>query len=280
MHHGLRWTAVGLGWAAVAGLAIGCAGLVLDVLRILPGGPTGAGQPPFSLPAFAGRAACLAAAILIVRTVLPAQRRLRAACTRCGRPDPTPATGADRPARVHHPAQADGEHNAIPRWATIAGYLTVAACAIRIAAEIVTWRLPATPANVASVVIFAVGMALAGTLLPLALVHRWGRVWPRWVLPLAGRRVPRWLVLGPALFVAGGLTSIFGPELITMMRRPPESFGGFGVAFLWVAIASYTMWGMALGVAAVSYFQRTRPACAACAPDRPHGTAPRMVPAG
>ena len=245
----LRWAGVGAGWAAVAGLTIGCAGLAIDALRVMPGGPTGAGQPPFSAAAFLGRAACLVGAVVIARTTLRARRRLRDACPRCGRRE----AGAGR-------ATA-------PRWATVAGYLTVAAWATRVIAEIITWRLPATPATpagAASVTAFAVGMTLAGTLLPLALVYRWGRVWPRWVRPLAGRRVPRGLVLGPALFVSGGLTAIFGPELVEMLLRPPSSFGGFGVVFLWVAMTSYTAWGLALGVAAVSYFRRTRPACPTC----------------
>lgn len=248
----LRWAAVGLGWATAAGLAVASAGLVLDVLRVLPGGPTGVGQPPFSATAFLARAGCLIAAILIARTALRGRRRLRGACSRCGR------------------LGTDSGRTSAPRWAMAAGYLAVAACVTRIAAEVVTWQIPATPANVTSVVVFAIGMVLAGTLLPLALVHRWGRVWPRWVRPVAGRRVPRCLVLGPAFFVSGGLTSLFGPELIKMMLRPPSSFGQFGVAFLWLAISSYTVWGLALGIAAASYFQRTRTPCPLCGP-RAHG---------
>ena len=52
--------------------------------------------------------------------------------------------------------------------------------------------------------------ALAGTLLPLALAHRWGRIWPAWTGPLRGRAVPRWLVLGPGLFIGASLTAYFG----------------------------------------------------------------------
>lgn len=256
----LRWAAIGIGWTTAAGLTVASAGLVLDVLRVLPGGPTGAGQPPFSAIAFLARTGCLTAAILIARTSLRGQRRMRGACPRCGRP------GTDR-------CRATA-----PRWARAAGYLAVAACLTRIAAEAVTWKIPATPANVTSVVVFAIGMALAGTLLPLALVHRWGRVWPRWVRPVAGRRVPRWLVLGPAFFVSGGLTSLFGPELITMMLRPPSSFGQFGVVFLWLAISSYTVWGLALGIAAASYFRRTRTPCALCGAGAHGGRRPAQRP--
>jgi hypothetical protein len=50
-----------------------------------------------------------------------------------------------------------------------------------------------------------VGFVLGGTLLPLALVHSWGLIWPRWIPAPAGRRFPRWLVLGPAIGISGGL---------------------------------------------------------------------------
>ena len=41
-----------------------------------------------------------------------------------------------------------------------------------------------------SVLLFEAGFLLAGTVLPLALVYRWERVFPRWVPLLAGRGVP------------------------------------------------------------------------------------------
>ncbi|GAA3381902.1 hypothetical protein GCM10020369_01670 [Cryptosporangium minutisporangium] len=62
-------------------------------------------------------------------------------------------------------------------------------------------------------------MSLAGTLLPLALAHRWGRLWPAWFLPLRGRAVPRWLVLGTGLFVGGSLTAYFGVVGMTRVLR-------------------------------------------------------------
>ncbi len=54
---------------------------------------------------------------------------------------------------------------------------------------------------------------LAGTVLPLALVHSWGRVFPRWVPLLGGRRTPRWLLLGPAFGIGGALTVYFGVSI-------------------------------------------------------------------
>jgi hypothetical protein len=89
-------------------------------------------------------------------------------------------------------------------------------------------------------------MSLAGTLLPLALVHRWGRLWPAWVVPLRGRIVPRWLVLGPGLFVGASLTAYFGVAGTTAWIS-----GDIAGPFLplLLTIGGYTLWGIGLLVA-------------------------------
>ena len=74
-----------------------------------------------------------------------------------------------------------------------------------------------------SLLVFEVGFVLAGTVLPLALVHPWGRVLPRWVPPLAGRRVPGWLLLGPGVRHCGGLTIYFG---VGTAQLAVETLGG------------------------------------------------------
>jgi hypothetical protein len=70
---------------------------------------------------------------------------------------------------------------------------------------------------------FEAGFVLAGTVLPLALVYRWGQVFPGWVPLLAGRGVPRWLVLGPALGLGVGMTAYFG---ISMVKLAAETVTG------------------------------------------------------
>jgi hypothetical protein len=98
----------------------------------------------------------------------------------------------------------------------------------------------------------------------LALMHRWGRIWPRWVLPLAGRRVPRWIVLGPALFVGAGLNGYFGIGGMTAWATGNNVDGSSW--FLLVVLPAYTVWGLGLLVAAVSYFGLTKPECPARGP--------------
>jgi hypothetical protein len=144
---------------------------------ILPG--VGQGVHPV---AFVSRAACLAGGALVGATALSYQRHWRGACLACGR------TGkAARPARP-------------PRWAWLAAWVAVAGCLVRVLARS-RWDSAATYCGRAggSLLLFEAGFLLAGTVLPLALVYRWGRVFPGWVPLLAGRGVPRWLVLGPAL---------------------------------------------------------------------------------
>ncbi|MET8866083.1 hypothetical protein ABZW11_24365 [Nonomuraea sp. NPDC004580] len=75
--------------------------------------------------------------------------------------------------------------------------------------------------------------ALLGVFLALGLVHRWGKIFPRWTLFLAGRRVPRLLPLIPA-WVVGVCLGGYGLVLLVMVPlaligvippfTPPEPF--------------------------------------------------------
>ncbi|MER6299872.1 hypothetical protein ABT247_09900 [Kitasatospora sp. NPDC001539] len=114
--------------------------------------------------------------------------------------------------------------------------------------------------------------ALVGSVLSLALVRPWGRVFPRWVPAVGGSRVPRVLVLGPACFSTAllaqvgpaafmsGVRHYFGP------RKPTDDFG----LRPWVPLtfyASWMLWGPALGAATWEY-HRTTAGCPACPPGR------------
>ncbi|MFD0418602.1 hypothetical protein [Streptomyces sp. NPDC127108] len=114
--------------------------------------------------------------------------------------------------------------------------------------------------------------ALLGVFLTLGLTHRWGQVFPRWTLPLAGRRVPRLLPLVPAwltgfaLALYGTLLT-FGSLLMAVGLLPePEPEGVFttGSGLVWmVAFGGLAFGGLGWGllVAARSYAGRTRPHC-------------------
>ncbi len=121
--------------------------------------------------------------------------------------------------------------------------------------------------------LFEAGFLLAGTVLPLALVYRWGQVFPGWVPLMAGRGVPRWLALGPALGLGVGMTAYFG---ITMVKLAVETVtgswergaGSCPVWFFWVAVPGYLVWGLGLGAAALAYRRATRPHAGPAAADR------------
>ncbi|MCP2322280.1 hypothetical protein HDA40_000787 [Hamadaea flava] len=154
-----------------------------------------------------------------------------------------------------------------PAWAYWAAYLAVAGCLTRIAAQAAV-GFGNSPIALGAAAAFEIAFVLAGTLLPLALVHSWGRTWPRWVPFLQGRTVPRRLVLWPATGVATGIVVYFGLMLLQMIwerlhgRNPFPPSGGLDLpeAFFWVAVPAYWIWGVGLAFAAVAYARRTRPA--------------------
>ncbi|MFE3450506.1 hypothetical protein ACFXJ8_16385 [Nonomuraea sp. NPDC059194] len=225
--------AYALGVALVAASAV----LLLDVVGgILPGLGI-----PRDLPAFLSRAGCASVGLLAAATGLSWQRRRTAGCLRC--------VGVPR-------------LDATPRWGYVAAYAAVAGCLVRIVAQL-TMGVDIPYAASPSLLIFEFGFLLAGVLLPHALVHGWGKVWPRWVVPLAGRRVPRWLVMGPGFAISAAMLAYFGTGVTQMVR---ETVDGTlqEPAFMWVAVPAYVVWGLGLAVASVSYYLITRPACASC----------------
>jgi hypothetical protein len=98
-------------------------------------------------------------------------------------------------------------------------------------------------------------MAVGGAVLTLGLVQRWGEVFPRWMLGLAGRRVPVGLAVVPATLVAVIVTSaglMFVRLAVTgeMLRL----FPGVGdQPAAWIPEMFWPLWGVALAVAAHAY---------------------------
>lgn len=246
------WARVVVGTVAVLGLVVAPVLLLLDVVGLLFPGTV-----PFHPGAFASRAGCLVGGLLLGIVVRAAAREVRGGCPRCGRV--TPGWGVPRGSRVAVPA---------PRWAVVAGYVAVAGCVGRFATQFAVGfgNVPGGFAEVGvSLVLFLACVVLAGTLLPIALVHSFGQVLPRWLPVLGGRRVPRWLPLGPALALAGALTVYFGTGMVQLVASGGVAqLGPLPPWFAWVAEPMYLVWGIGLGVAALSYRARTRPACERC----------------
>lgn len=240
----LRWAPPAAAWAVGGALVVSGALLLLDVV----GGIVGGLGIPFSWAGALSRAACVGSGVLLWRAAAAYRRRTERVCDACGR--------RGRPALTRTPV-----------WGFVAAYVAMAGCLARIAAQAAVGFGVVPYAD--GLVLFEVGFLLGGTLLPLALVHRFGRVWPRWVPWLAGRRVPRPLVLWPGAAVSGGLLAYFGVALGQMAVERlgggvPFSGGDLPEAFFWVAVPGYVVWGAGLAVATLSYARRTRVPCEIC----------------
>jgi hypothetical protein len=177
-----------------------------------------------------------------------------------------------------HGRSPESRDDKSPGWAYAGAYLAVAGYLARMTvwldeAIAGSWPSAASKANGISMTTMAMFlglMSLAGTLLPLALAHRWGRVWPTWLGPLGGRAVPRWLVLGVGLFMGASLTAYFGVAGMSAWIR-----GDIDGPFLPILLelGGYTLWGIGLLVASASYLALTRPPCPRLARPGPAGDA-------
>jgi hypothetical protein len=209
---------IGALWAIAAGWVAAAAFVLLDVVGgVLPGLGI-----PFDLNGMLSRLAALAGAVLLGRTALIHQRQL-------GR-----------------------SQQALPTWVAVVGAWTaVAGCLIRLGAQAVV-GFDSTPYGASlSLIVFEGGFLLAGILLPLLLVYRIGRVFPRWMLLL------------PGAGLGGGLTAYFGVGLLQMIAAAIQGkpvYGDIGLpdAFFWVAVPAYLIWGAGLAVATYGYYLRTR----------------------
>jgi hypothetical protein len=118
--------------------------------------------------------------------------------------------------------------------------------------------------------LFLANVGLVGALLMLGLVMRWGEVFPRWMIGLAGRRVPIALAVVPAsivsvLFVVTGISIWSG---YTQMANAAASIG----ENVWIVAGPtflFPLWGAALAVATLGYYYRRRGPCGICGRGTP-----------
>jgi hypothetical protein len=99
-----------------------------------------------------------------------------------------------------------------------------------------------------------------GAILTLGLVQRWGERFPRWMVGLAGRRVPVMLAVVPAslvsvLVTSAGLGLLSEPKVYDWLREG---------AWWLLPQALWSVWGAALAAATLAYYLRRRGRCASC----------------
>jgi hypothetical protein len=242
-----RRALVTINGAAVLLLLWAASGILFDLARLL-----GLLGVAVDWPMFATRAFALTSAILLVRAMLRRVRELAGRCERCGGPAEPPA-----------------------RWL---GYLGVL-FALPYPVIKTNWALggtigldypdPARDGFTSGWLV--VPAALIGIVLSFALVHRWGRIWPRWVPRLVGRPTPRGLLLFGGWFGTGLLLTM-GPAglaaLITDALTGQWSASIDGMHY-WPAplfYVSWLCWGLVLGPAVYQYQRATRrEPCGTCA---------------
>lgn len=110
-------------------------------------------------------------------------------------------------------------------------------------------------------------LAMLGVFLLWGLVRPWGQIFPRWLPLLHGQRVPRWLPLSPAVIGAAtlapygvlglGYCTLAAFGVVTMPRGDFENSGDT-LQVAWIGMVAFAGFGVALAIAARSYWRRTR----------------------
>jgi hypothetical protein len=116
------------------------------------------------------------------------------------------------------------------------------------------------------------GMCAGGSLLTVGLIQRWGEIWPRWLVGLAGRPVPLAFPVTFASLAAVGVTAV---GLSWAHGLPALIANGFTGAvegyrvgpLFYLPIPAFLIWGVALGLATLAYYYRRRGDCVHCCPD-------------
>ncbi|MER6951522.1 hypothetical protein ABT294_46655 [Nonomuraea sp. NPDC000554] len=197
---------------------------------------------------------CVLGGLLWAAAALAFQRRTAGACESCGR-------SADRPATWTSPASA-------ARWGRRAAYT---AFVVPFFYSVVRWawalKIPLFFSEGGIRWLHETGLAWAGAglatfgalggVLTLGLTQRWGERWPRWVLGLAGKRVPPAVPITSAALATVVLASA-GTEALRIMHwsNPSE--------WLVNPMAYWPIWAAALGVATFGYYLRRRGRCRRC----------------
>lgn len=222
--------AVVAGWSAVVLLMVAGVLFGLDVIGFVF--ELGI---PFNVPGALSRGGTILVGVLLTMLVRDRHRRLRGACLKCGR------------------ALADQPPDRIESWGWVAAYLAMVGCAARVVAQLTISEVEIAYGANMGLILFELAFLAAGLLLPAALVHRFGRIWPGWVPILAGRRIPRWMVMWPGFVVGGFITCYFSVGIGKLaVDSVAGEFSGVEALFMWVSVSAYLLWGLGLVGASIA----------------------------
>lgn len=204
---------------------------------------------------------CLIGGFLWLAATVSYSRRSGDACLYCGRRDgpegwTSPGSAARWGRIAVYAAMVAPVLYALTRYAWVLGIpLGISEEALRLGQETGMWISG----------LFLATFGLVGAALMLGLVQRWGEVFPRWMIGLAGRRVPIALAVVPAalvsvLLIVGGITILSG---YGQMSAAAAASG----QDVWVVVGPtllFPVWGLALAAATLGYYYRRRGACGVC----------------
>jgi len=193
---------------------------------------------------------CLIGGFLWLAATVSYARRSTDACLYCGRRDsPEGWNSPDHAARwsriAVYVAMVAPVFYAVTRYAWALGIpLGMSEEYLRLGQERGIWTSG----------LFLANFGLVGAVLMLGLMQRWGEVFSRWMIGLAGRRVPIALAVVPAsivsvLLMVGGITILSG---YAQMADEAVASG----QDMWIVVgptALFPVWGAALAVATLGY---------------------------
>lgn len=249
-------------WAVVVALEIVVPDIrVLTFAGYLPVLIVGApfGYPPVDYGVvfnwqLASQIAAMAGGLLVAAAVLRWQRRTAGACASCGR-DGRPGSWTTPEAAARWGRWAVAVAAAIPAFYAVVRLAWAVNIPFGISDEFLA-ELRDSGAVWAGAGLG--GFALAGAVLTLGLTQRWGEIFPRWMIGLAGKRVPIKLATIPAGLVALAVTAAS-----VAFYSDPELYTS-DLSLAHVPQMAWPLWGAALGAATLAYHLRRRPACADC----------------
>jgi hypothetical protein len=204
---------------------------------------------------------CLVGGFLWLAATVSYARRSTDACLYCGRQDDP--EGWTSPSKAAH-------------WGRIAVYVAMVGPVIY-AATRYAWALGIPLGMSAEHLrqgqqsgtwisgLFLANVGLVGAILMLGLVQRWGEVFPRWIIGLAGRRVPIALAVVPASIISALLT-VTGIAISSGWAQMADAAAARGED-MWIFVGPillFPVWGAALAVATLGYYYRRRGPCSVC----------------
>ncbi|WP_242215659.1 hypothetical protein [Bacillus cereus group sp. BfR-BA-01383] len=203
---------------------------------------------------------CMVGGFLWGATALAYQRRSLGACVNCGRQKETQdisIAGNKTGKYATYIAIVMALPYAIVRLAWAAGIpLGMSnAAAMSISSQSLSERMTEAVLG---------GLPICGAILTWGLIQKWGEKFPHWFYYLGGKRVPIWFAVIPAtcasvLLILAGLK--ISPIILSKILDGSintGNWGELGPSLFWLP------WGIALGLATISYCQRRRGQCKYC----------------